>query len=161
MPTREVEVVEDEGVLEGVGGEAGGGGEEEDGGEGEVDEGEARRPAQRLAEVGGGGQVVERLLRDTQGGLERRRAEKSKFVPVTACIHTVATSTAQRRHPAPLLRPCCCCCSSVVVVVVLTSATAMAMAHSGSGGGGLGCKLQWTAAVPRMMEPPHDLAFSP
>lgn len=69
----EVEVVEDEGVLEGVCGEAGGGGEEEDGGEGEVDEGEARRPAQRLAEVGGGGQVVERLLRDTQGRLERRR----------------------------------------------------------------------------------------
>uniref|UniRef100_A0A0E0F1L1 Uncharacterized protein n=1 Tax=Oryza meridionalis TaxID=40149 RepID=A0A0E0F1L1_9ORYZ len=45
--------------------------------------------------------------------------------------------------------------------IKLTSATAMAMAHSGSGGGGLGCKLQWTAAVPRMMEPPHDLAFSP
>ncbi|KAG6422447.1 hypothetical protein SASPL_119019 [Salvia splendens] len=57
-------------------------------------DGKTCRPAQGLAEVGGGGEIVELDLRNPQNRLELGRVgEKSRLVPVKACIQIVATST--------------------------------------------------------------------
>jgi|UniRef100_A0A804MKV8 hypothetical protein len=90
-------------VLHGVGGEPHRGGDHENGMERHVEQRQARRPPQRLAQVRRRGQAVERLLRDTQRRLERRRVGRE--VEVGPRQRLDPHRRHQHRPPPPPLVP--------------------------------------------------------
>lgn len=92
----------DEEPLGAVRAEADGGSEEEDEREREVEEGEARGPAESLAEVGRGGQVVKLHLRYPHGRLQIRRISRKVEV---GSRERLDPHRRHQYHPLPRLPP--------------------------------------------------------